>query len=65
MNEAMDILQLTATPQRSTQIHSNEVNSCLPVYFLFVALANPLLNVFMHRLALGLHYVQEGKDESW
>jgi len=64
VNKAMDVLQLTATPQRgkSTQIHSN---SCLPVYFLFVALANPLLNVFMHRLALGLHYVQELKDESW
>ena len=64
MNEAMDILQLTTTPQRSTQIHSNEL-PVLPVYFLFVALANPLLNVFMHRLALGLHYVQELKDESW
>ena len=48
---------------KSTQIYSHEINnSCLPVYFLFIALANPLLNVFMHRLAFSL---QERKDESW
>ena len=49
--------------EKSTQIYSHEINDCcLPVDFLFIALANPLLNVFMHRLAFSL---KERENESW